>query len=66
MKYYIKMYNKQFNTIKYKRYKCIDGWSTNKEECWKFTKQSAMNIIERLKFEYRRNINNIEFTLELA
>ena len=66
MRYYIKMYNKQFNTIKYKRYKCIDGWSTNKEECWKFTQQSAMNIIERLKLEYRKNINNIEFTLELA
>ena len=70
MKYYIKMYNKQFNRTKYKRYKCIDGFSENKELCWKFSKQGALKIIERLtdkdRSEYRRNLHNLEFSLEAA
>lgn len=35
-KYLIKMTNTQFNTVKYKRYKCIDGWSTDGSICWNF------------------------------
>ena len=66
MKYYIKMENKQFNKVYYKRYKCIDGFTTDKKICWKFSKQGALKIIERLKIEYRRNIENIEFSLEIA
>ena len=64
MKYYIVKYNKQFNTIEYKRYKCSDGFTTEKDLCWTFSKQGALNIIERLKYEYRRNIDNLEFYLE--
>lgn len=48
----------------YKRYKCIDGFSPNKDICWKFTKQGATKIIERLKREYP--YNGIEFMLEEA
>lgn len=66
MKYYIKKINKQFNTVQYKRYKCIDGFSSNRDICWKFSKQGALKIIEDLKREYYRNINNLEFTLEEA
>lgn len=70
MKYYIKMYDKQFNRTKYKQYKCIDGFNANKELCWKFSKQGALKIIERLtdkdRSEYRRNLHNLEFSLEAA
>ena len=66
MKYYIKKINKQFGTVEYKRYKCSDGFSRNKDLCWQFSKQGAEKIIERLKNEYRRNISNITFELETA
>lgn len=66
MKYYIVMHNKQFNTTQYKRYKCIDGFTKDKNICWKFSKQGALKIIERLKREYRHNINNLVFYIEEA
>lgn len=66
MKYYIKMINKQTGIIQYKKYKCIDGFTRNKEQCWKFSKQGAIKIIERLKYQYRNNIQNLEFELEEA
>lgn len=65
-KVYIVKINKQIGTVEYKRYKCIDGWSKNKNMCWQFSKQGALKIIERLKYEYKRNIQNLEFTLEEA
>ena len=64
MKYYIKKTNKQTGRVEYKRYKCSDGFDKNKEVCWQFTKQGASKIIERLKREYWRNINNLTFELE--
>lgn len=64
MKYYIRMTNKQTGKVKYKRYKCIDGFSENKALCWQFSNPGALKIIERLKEEYRRNINNLTFDLE--
>ena len=64
-KYLIKMTNTQFNTVKYKRYKCIDGWSTDSSVCWKFSKQGATNIIKRLECEYKANIHT-HFALEEA
>ena len=66
MKYYIRMTNKQTGKVKYKRYKCIDGFSENKGLCWQFSKPGALKIIERLKQEYRMNINNLTFDLEEA
>ena len=70
MKYYIKMFNKQTGKTKYKRYKCIDGFTENKDLCWQFSKQGAQKIIERLtdkdRSEYRRNLHNLEFSLEEA
>lgn len=63
-KYYIRKTNKRTGNIEYKRYKCSDGFSPNKDLCWKFSKQGALKIIERLKIEYRANIQNIEFSLE--
>lgn len=32
----------------YKRYKTIDGWSRNPEECWQFSRQGAKKIVEGL------------------
>lgn len=64
MKYYIRMTDKRLGIVKYKRNKCVDGFAYDKDKCWKFTKQGAKKIIERLKNEYRMNINNIEFDLE--
>lgn len=64
MKYYIKRTNKQTGRIEYKRYKCIDGFCRDKSLCWQFSKQGALKIIERLKAEYWRNIDILEFELE--
>lgn len=66
MKYYIRKTNKQTGRVEYKRYKCIDGFNSNKEICWQFTKHGASKIIERLKHEYWRNIDNLTFELEPA
>lgn len=63
-KYYIRKTNKRTGNIEYKQYKCCDGFSPDKALCWKFSKQGALKIIERLKIEYRSNIQNIEFSLE--
>ena len=63
-KYYIRKTNTRTGNIEYKRYKCCDGFSLDKALCWKFSKQGALKIIERLKIEYRANIQNIEFSLE--
>lgn len=65
-KVYIVKHNTQLGTTEYKRYKCIDGFSKNKSECWKFSKAGAAKIIERLKREYVRNIKNLEFYTEVA
>ena len=48
-KYYIKMYNPQTDRTKYKQYKCISGFNSNKECCWKFSRQGATKMIEDLK-----------------
>ena len=32
----------------FKRYKTIEGWSKNPEECWKFSKQGAKKIVDGL------------------
>ena len=66
MKYYIKKINKQTGRVEYKQYKCIEGFNPNKSLCWKFSQQGAEKIIERLKIEYRMNINNLTFELEEA
>ena len=66
MKYYIKKTNTQTGRVEYKQYKCSDGFNRNKEVCWQFSKQGAMKIIERLKKEYWRNIDNLLFELEEA
>jgi hypothetical protein len=34
--------------ITYKRYKTIDGWSRNPEECWQFSYLGAKKIVEGL------------------
>lgn len=66
MKYYIVMHNKQLNRTLYKKNKCVDGWTPVKDYCWRFSKQGAKKIIERLKYGYRNNIDNLEFYLEEA
>ena len=45
-KYYVIKTTK--DGISYKRYKCIDGWSKNRTECWQFSKQGAEQIAKRL------------------
>ena len=66
MKYYIKMTNTQTGTVQYKRCKCTDGFTPNRDLCWQFSKQGALKIIERLKKEYQRNIENLTFEIEPA
>lgn len=66
MKYYIVMTHKNTGIKEYKRYKCIDGFTTRKDLCWQFSKQGALKIIERLKYQYRINIDKLEFTIEAA
>lgn len=43
MKYYIVMTNNETGLRKYKRYKCISGFTDNKGLCWKFSKQARRN-----------------------
>ena len=66
-RYYIKMINYiHKKTIeKYRKYKCSDGWSENKKECWKFTKQGALKKIELLKREYHINYDKGLILFEL-
>jgi len=51
MKYYVIETTK--NGVLYKRYKCIEGWTTEKHKnlCWKFSKQGARQIADRLNNE---------------
>ena len=46
MKYFVIKTTK--NGIEYKRYKCIDGWTKDKLQCWQFSKQGAEQIAQRL------------------
>lgn len=48
MTYFIKRTNQQ-GKVSYKKNKCVDGWSTNKTYCWRFSKQGARQIIKRLE-----------------
>ena len=64
MKYYIVKINETLNTTEYKRYKCIDGWTLDKNICWQFSKQGAENIIKRLEKAYYRNRDTVSFMLE--
>lgn len=40
------------NGIEYKKYKCIDGWTKDKSECWQFSKSGAEKIAARLNERY--------------
>ena len=53
MKYYI--VKETESGKEYKRYKCIEGFSKNKDLCWKFSKQGALDIIEKLKKQFAVN-----------
>lgn len=62
-KFYIRKTNLRTGRIEYKQYKCSDGFSQNRDTCWKFSRQGAEKIIERLKHEYRANIVNLTFDM---
>lgn len=68
MKYLIVMesYILKEKEIKYKKNKCVDGWTTSPEKCWKFSKNGALKIIEDLKREYRINYDKglVKFYIE--
>lgn len=70
MKYYIVRVAKytEGEHKMYKKYKCAYGYSTKKEECWKFSKQGALKIIENLKRQCRVNYEKglVNFYLEKA
>lgn len=38
--------------LEYKKYKCIEGWSTDPSECWQFSKAGAQKIADRLNEHY--------------
>lgn len=46
MKYYVIKTTR--NGVEYKKNKCIDGWSKNKHDCWKFSLSGAEKIASRL------------------
>ncbi len=50
MKYFV--IKTTVNKVEYKKYKCIDGWSTDPNECWQFSKQGAEKIAKRLNDFY--------------
>lgn len=50
MKWYVIKTTK--DGVLFKRYKCIDGWTKDKEKCWKFSKQGAKQIADRLNEKY--------------
>lgn len=64
-KYYIVFYNKKTQEKQYYKYKCLEKFVPSKFGCWKFSKQGATKIIERLKYEFRQN-PYAEFYLEEA
>lgn len=37
----------------YKRYKCIEGWSKNKELCWKFNYRTTLDRKKKTALMYR-------------
>ena len=50
-KYYVIRTTK--NGIEYKKNKCLDTWSKNKNECWQFSKQGAEQITKRLNVKIK-------------
>ena len=50
MKYFVIKTTK--NGIEYKRYKCAEGWTKDKSICWRFSKQGAQKIADRLNELY--------------
>ncbi len=46
MKYFVTKTTK--GKLEYKKYKCINGWSSNPRECWQFSKVGAQKIVNRL------------------
>ena len=46
-RYYITRTSKKEGK-RYKRYKTIEGWASDKTHCWKFSKQGAKKIVEGL------------------
>ena len=62
MKYYIVMERK--GRKMYKKYKCIEGWAKNRDECWKFSKQGAKNIVEQYK--KMKTMQDAQFYIEPA
>jgi len=45
-KYLIERNDSKTGRIDYKRYKCIDGFSTDPSICWKFSRSGATKIIK--------------------
>ena len=43
-KYFVRM--RIDSRIYYKKNKCVDGWSMNKQECWAFTRPVADRLVK--------------------
>lgn len=59
-KYYIVRTSKVTGRTEYKMHKTLDNWCSEsiKDKCWKFSKQGAMNYINRMisrgwNYDYR-------------
>lgn len=61
-KYYVIKTTK--DGVQFKKYKCIDGWTKNRNECWEFSKQGAEKIANRLneqnKEPHKTHYNTVE------
>ena len=64
MKYFIMRIDKNNRTF-YKKNKCVDGWSTNKAECWAFSRQGAKNIIAVEERYIARGRNTMGYTFSM-
>ena len=60
MKYYVIRTNKK--GITFKKYKCIDGFSTNKDDCWKYSEQGAKRIADRLNSQ-TRDLSKVHYNI---
>lgn len=68
MKYYVIKTTR--TGVQFKKYKCIEGWSNTKADCWKFSKQGAQKIADGLnayyKYEEQAYPKTVHFNIMIA
>lgn len=63
--YLIKRTDKQTGRVDYQKCKCLEIFTTEKERCWRFSKQGAKQIVERyIAFEQRKKRQFYDWAIE--